>query len=162
MYGTYNRFVLDDTACDESLGGAVAAVLITAAAANIRTYSAKEPLRATRFGIQVTTAINYNTPTALAVVSLFKRVTFGSDTGRVLIGRFAIPDAQAVGRTIFIDIGSADATVLAGEQLVVAVTTQGAGGGGIAGAYRPFVCFNQVAEVSGNQTNMVRVTNTAT
>lgn len=162
MYGTYERLVLDDAACDEILAGAVAALTINTTVGNKRVYSIKEPIRITRFGIQVTTAINYDTPTALAVVSLFKRVTFGSDTNRVLIGRFEIPNTQAVGRTIFVDVTSDNAIVQGGGQLVMAVTTQGAGGAGIAGAYRPFLCYNSAAEVVANQPSMARVTNTAT
>jgi hypothetical protein len=114
-------------------------------------YSAK------RFKIQITTTINYATPTALEVVRLYRRVAFGSDTGRVELARLTVPDGALAGDCFYVDIPTDAAgnigDCMAGDQLLINVLTQGTGGGGLAGAYRCIVEGGPRTESNANMLN---------
>ena len=159
MYGSYPKSLrFDPTNNDASLA---TAINLNAATGVKSTWSIKEPITVTRFGIQVTTAMTYNTATNLMVIKLKKYVTFGSATGAVELASIIVPDVdRAVGKTLYVDvnnlIGVAD--IKTGEQLVAEVTTAGTGGGSIAGAYQPFFHGHPRAEVAGNQPYMVNLT----
>ena len=96
-----------------------------------------------RFKVQITTAVAYDTPTALAIVKLMRRVTFGTDTGAVELGRITIPDGAVAGDCYYIDIppdqNSASGDCMAGNQLLINVHQAGTGGAALAGAYRAIV-----------------------
>lgn len=156
-----DRWVLNDTSCDELLAGAVTAVAWNQTTANVRVFTVQMPMQVVRFGIVITTATaGYTTPPRVA---LFRRVTFGSDTGRVKIAEFNIPTGLAAGTVYYVTVKTADArgTCLAGSQLVVATTVQGSGGASQAGAYRPFIEYALASEATANQTSMVRATDLA-
>jgi hypothetical protein len=82
------------------------------------------PVTVLRFGCLVTTA----TTGVAAVVALDKRVTYGSDTGRVELGRITVPIGTAVGKTVYKDVM---ADIAPGEQLVVELVTASTAGGGV-------------------------------
>jgi hypothetical protein len=82
------------------------------------------PVSVLRFGCLITTA----TTGVIAVAALDKRVTYGSDTGRVELGRLNIPIGTALGKTVYKDV---IADVAPGEQLVIELITASTAGGGI-------------------------------
>lgn len=158
QYGSYPKELVLNMAVDDA--ALATAIALNAAAGNKVTWSLNEPICVTRFGIRITTTINYDTPTALAVLKLYKRVTPGSDTNRVELATLTIQNAWAVGHVYYVDVSNLAmvADIKAGEQLVAAVTTQGAGGGSIAGAYQIHAAGHPRAEVAANQSYMHNVT----
>ena len=120
------------------------AIAIEASAADVFIFDVDEPFIIAGFRTKVTVAIDYDTQTAAAVISLDRRVTYASDTGRVELGTITIPDATAAG----IQVYSTDFTPTQldrGDQLVVEVKTAGTGGMSIAGDWLP-VLLRQSAD----------------
>lgn len=142
MYGSYERHT-------EMFRALPTALAIEAAVGDKSIFNVKEPVTVNRVGIQVTVPINYDTPTALCVCALDRRIAFGSDTGRVELDTITIPDGTPAGTVIYADFGDTNLDV--GDQLVFEVKTQGAGGAGIAGDYEPFFCYRPRAETPANQ-----------
>ena len=130
--------------------GEADAGLATALALEVSTgdksiWTAFHPMQVARIGILITVATNYDTLTASAVVAFDRRVTYGSDTGRVEMARLTIPDAKVAGTVIYVDIPNGDGNdngeVNAGGQVVSEVVTAGTGGGSIAGDWQPFIVW---------------------
>jgi len=98
-----------------------------------------------RVGVLVTVAVNYDTPTALCIVAFDRRVIYGSNTGRVEMGRVTIPDGAVAGAVYYLDIPNAadkdNGEVIAGGEVVAEIVQAGTGGGAIAGDFQPFVCW---------------------
>jgi hypothetical protein len=137
--------------------GLATALAIEAAAGDKSIWTAFMPMQVERVGVLVTVAINYDTPTALMVMAFDRRVTYGSDTGRVEMGRVTIPNGTAAGTVIYLNIPHADGedsgSVMAGGQIVSEIVTQGAGGGSIAGDFQPFICWQPRGEANANNLN---------
>lgn len=111
------------------------------------------PMVIRRLGILVTVAFDYNVQVAEGVVTFFRRITYGSNTGRVTLGTVRLIDATAAGRILYRDINEVFANV--GDQIVAAITTAGTGGGAIAGDFLPEFYYDEVPEALGNQTRWV-------
>ncbi len=129
--------------------GLATAINLTGAAGDKSIWNAFHPLQVARVGVIITTAVNYDTLTAADVIAFDRRVTYGSDTGRVEMGRITIPDAAVAGAVYYLDIPNADGKdqgeVRAGGQIVCEVITAGTGGGSIAGAWQPFVTYQPLS-----------------
>ena len=152
MLGLMDKFPqpLDDAAL-------AVAVAIEAAAGVKRTWTVLEPCVVNRFGVLVTVAINYDTPTALCAIKLKKYVTYGSAVGAVELASITIPDGKAAGSVIWasdLDNELNKCALKPGEQLVAEVTTQGAGGAAKAGDYIPFFSCAPRGESLGNMANV--------
>jgi hypothetical protein len=164
-YGTYDKYVMDDSRSNELLActtGALAAIGIAQAVAVMRTYELYEPIAVTRFGVKITTTMAYGTTPTLAKVALKKYPTFGSSSGAVTIAEFTIPEGTVAGTVLWVDVNNSDGRgdCLAGQQIVMATTVEGHGGTET-GAYRPYFCYNPRAEVAGNQPYMTAATDLA-
>lgn len=155
-YGTYDKSVL--LPCHSNAGQETAIALEAAAGVKF-TYDVVEPITVTRFGIKPTVAFNYDTMTAAAVVKLKKYVTYGSSAGEVELASITLVQAWAAGNVYYVDVENAlnAACVDVGEQLVVEVTTQGAGGTET-GDWLPYIMYNPRAEVAANQAAMHNIT----
>lgn len=106
------------------------------------------PCEAVRIGFLVTTALT----TTAAVVDFDKRVTPGSDTGRVDqgVGRVTAPAAaQAVGKMIHKEVNSVK--LVPGEEVVFEVVTAPA-----EGAVIPYMEVIPIPEEPVNLANMVK------
>lgn len=132
------------------------AIAIEAATGDKSVWTAYHPMQVSRVGVLITVAINYDTLTTACVVAFDRRVTYGSDTGRVEMGRVTIPDATPIGAVIYLDIPNAQGNdlgeVAAGGQVVAEVVTQGAGGTEV-GDFQPFICWQPRAESPANNVN---------
>lgn len=69
--------------------------------------------------------------TAVPVVTFYQRVTVGSDSGAVTIGTLTFPDLTAIGKVLYKNVESA--SLLAGQELCIKVTTAATSGGTVAG-----------------------------
>ena len=140
---------------DQNLLGAT---LITAVAGDIANAAWTMPssYQVTRVGVQITTAVVYGAAPTLAVIALDRRVTNGSDAGRVELGRVNIPESAPLGAVYYIDVPnsatSQSGDLNTGDQIVAEIITQGAGGTGT-GAFRPLWWGNPRSEINRNNTN---------
>lgn len=141
----------------EADAGLPTALALEAATGDKSIWTAFHPMQVSRVGILITVATDYDTQSAAAVVAFDRRVTYGSDTGRVEMARLTIPDATAAGTVIYVDVPNGQdndsGEVLAGGQVVSEVVTQGAGGGSIAGDFQPFICWQPLAVHPTNNVN---------
>lgn len=172
-YGTYDKHVLHTI---HSNAAQETAVALEAATGVKFTFDVVEPITVTRFGIKPTVTFAYDTMTAEAVVKLKRYITYGSATGAITLATITLTDPAVaanedwtVGHCYYVDVSNIPAYTdaftavnpadcKAGEQLVVEVTTQGAGGGGIAGDWLPYIGYNPRAEVAANQTALHNIT----
>lgn len=95
------------------------------------------------------TALVTLAPTATAaVVALDRRVTAGSDTGRVELGRITIPVGTAAGKVVYKDIEPVDVDM--GDQLVLELVTASTAGSAV-------FSYNYIprAETPANQADAV-------
>lgn len=131
-----------------------AATLLNAAAGDVAgaTWAVLYPCAVKFFGIEVTTAFNYNVLTQEGRLTLERRLTPGSDTGRVEVARIDLPNLLTVGHVhgVLYEAIGPDANLLPGNELVLRVVIQAQGGAGIAGAYRPVIILAQNDEVPEN------------
>lgn len=125
--------------------GWATAAIIEAATGDIGTWTAMHPMQVQRVGVLVTVAIDYDTTTARTVVAFDRRVTYGSDTGRVEMGRVTIPQGTIAGTVIYLDIPNGEGNdygeVIAGGQVVAEIVTSGAGAGTEVGDFQPWVSW---------------------
>lgn len=130
--------------------GWATAIAMNAATGNLTggLWSPGSPTQVTRLLVLVTTAFSYNVQTVEGIVSFFKRVTFGSDTNRVLLGTIRLIDATAAGVRLYKDISPH--MIVPGQQIVSAITVAGTGGGAIAGAFLPEVEHMPSPEMPAN------------
>jgi len=102
------------------LGATTASVSLTAAA-DIGLASIGEPMDLAFVDAEIVTA-----PTVTAaIVTIFRRITTGSDTGVVTVGTMTIPVGTAIGTTVRRTFNS---RFNRGDQLRVAVTTTATAG----------------------------------
>jgi len=131
---------------------ATALDLETAAGDTTYIWTVEYPAIVVDFGIRVTVAFDYDTLTTEGVVALDKRITAGSNTGRVEICRLSLPHGLAIGdiRTApRARLGATARRVEPGEQLIVERVTTAAGGTEL-GDYYPWVALAPHDEEPGN------------
>lgn len=162
-YGTYDKHVLKST---DSNAGQETAIALEASTGVKFTFDIVEPITVTRFGIKPTVTFTYDTMTTEAVVKLKKYITYGSSSGEVVLATITLTDPAVAanqdwlaGHVYYVDVDNAlnVACIDAGEQLVVEVTTQGAGGTEV-GDWLPYIMYNPRAEVAANQSAMHNIT----
>lgn len=135
--------------------GFATAIALEGAAANITggVWDVMTPCKVIRLQVLVTVAFDYATQTAEGVVSFYKRITYGSDTGRVLLGAVRLIHGTAAGQRLYVDINGHKCLV--GQQIVAAISTAATGGGGIAGDFLPEVVVQNDYETAVNMPLMV-------
>jgi hypothetical protein len=148
-YGAYDRFPMPAVMNDAAQPTAIA---LEAAAGDKFVYTILEPCVVLGFRLLATVAMNYDTLTAAAKVALDKRTAFASDTGRTQLVELTIPQGLAAGKLLY--KAFTPVKMLPGEQLVVEVTTQGAGGTEV-GDWVPVILMAPAPETPGNCAAMV-------
>lgn len=150
-YGTYDRHVVDNAVCDAQRA---TAIVLEASTGAILTKTVLEPITVSRFGFVPTVAFDYDTLVTEGVLTLY-RYPAGVSGSKVALATIALEDDAAVGDIYFVDVdnklGYADFN--AGDQVVIEITTQAAGGTEV-GDFQPFFTFNPRAEVTANQAKM--------
>lgn len=149
-YGAKDRFFLNSAVADAALGTAIA---VEATAGDKFVFTAMETMEVSEFRALITVALNYDTPTAIAVVTLDHRPTYGSDTGRVELAAITLANGTAAGKILYKKF--TPKKIKAGEQLVVEVKTAGTGGGSIAGDWQPIIVTSPEPESHGNCSSLV-------
>jgi len=132
-------------------GGFVADLITEATAGDKIVFTALEPCVVMGFRLLIAVTIAYDTPTAIAQISLDKRVTFGSDSGRVELAVIVLPDGIVGGKVLYKNI--TPVKMLPGQQLVVEVKVAGVGTTS-SGSFKPFVVCAPAPETPGNCPNM--------
>ncbi|MEW6385913.1 MAG: hypothetical protein AB1491_00130 [Thermodesulfobacteriota bacterium] len=148
-YGTYDKLVMAEPEADAKF----TPLAVDAVAADKFVFTAREPLTVTRFGLEITTA--YANQTTKQKVSLDKRVTHNSETGRVELAEIELQNGYADGHIYYKNLNSIDLDV--GQQLVIEQKVAGAGSS-VGGACNPFFCYHRRAEVAANQPYMHNLT----
>ena len=118
-YGWESRFglVVPDAALN--------ATIPTQAPADKGALTCLGPVTALRLNALVTLA-----PTATAaVIAVDRRVTYGSDTGRVEVGRLTIPIGTAVGKVVWKELDPTDFDI--GDQMMIELITASTAGSAI-------------------------------
>jgi hypothetical protein len=108
-----------------------------------------------RIQLLVTVTLDYNVQTAEGVVTFYKRVTYGSNTGRVALGTVKLKGGTLAGQRLFRDIQPHKVTP--GQQIVAAITTAATGGGAIAGDFLPEFLAYSVPEMPAGCVNAAGV-----
>lgn len=137
--------------------GFATAIALEAATGNITggLWSPGTPTKVTRVQVLVTVAFDYNVQTVEGIVTFFKRVTFGSDTGRVSLGTVRLINAAPAGARLYKDISPH--MIVPGQQIIAAITTAATGGGAIAGDFLPEVEHYPSPEMPANMKNAAGV-----
>lgn len=133
------------------LVGAGTAKVTTATGASVHSVAVLDQLKVDRIGAIVSTAIANDL--VAAVMTVYRRVTFGSDVGRVAIGTLTFPDGTAVGKVLYKDVSPV--VCYPGEQIIFEVSTAGTDSGVAAGAAIGLVSCEEDPEMPDNQSNMV-------
>ena len=123
---------------------------LTTVADLLTSYVTCSRVQLRRLALLITTAIV--SPTSSCVVTVSKRPTVGSDTGRTTIATITIPTGVAAGKVYYKDVD--DIVLDPGNELMFAVTTACAGAGAAGKAVSLFECYDQ-PETPANQSNMV-------
>lgn len=108
------------------------------------------PITITHVGFLVTTTIAADT--TAPVISLDRRPTFGSDSGRVELTTMTLADTTAANKMVIKEVG-ADLNV--GEQLVFEHKTQAVDGSSAAGAGHYFILYETKPVLDTSDTNYV-------
>ncbi len=138
--------------------GHATAIAVEAATGDITggVWTAFHPMQVSRVGVLIVVAINYDTLTTKAVIAFDRRVTYGSDTGRVEMGRVSIPDGAVAGSVFYLDIPNGqdndNGEVMAGGQVVAEIVVAGLGQTEV-GDFQPFICWQPMAVAPGNNKN---------
>lgn len=132
--------------------GGVTAEDLSGPAADYRTWIPGFPITIYKLGFVVTTTIAADT--TAPVVSFDRRITAGSDTGRVEIGTITVADTVAAGKTVVEDLATPVILGL-GEELVFEHKTQAADGSAAAGAGHYFVVYQPLAAIDTSDANYV-------
>lgn len=135
--------------------GFATAIAVEAATGNITggVWDVMSACKVLRLQLLVTVTLNYDTQTAEGKVSFYKRITYGSDTGRVLLGVVRLIHGTTAGQRLYVDIPPHKCLV--GQQIVAAISTAGTGGGAIAGDFLPEVVVQDDYETAKNMPMMV-------
>lgn len=151
-YGEQDFRVLHSGMAD---AGFATAIALEAPTGNLAggLWTVQSPLVVKRLGLLVTVAFNYDTQTTEGVVTFFRRVTYGSDVGRVALGAIRLLNGTAAGQILYRSIN--DVKVNVGEQILAAITTQAVGGAGIAGDFLPVVYYEYTPDTPANQSAWV-------
>ncbi|MCL6547172.1 MAG: hypothetical protein K6T61_18335 [Bryobacteraceae bacterium] len=144
-YGTYDKFPLLESWKDASQ----TPIAVNAAAGDKFVFTARQPMTVVGFGLEITTTYA-DMGTTAQVVSLDKRPTHNSDTGREELAAITLATGYADGHVYRKRFTAVKLDV--GQQLVVKQKVQGAGGGGLAGSCIPFILWYPRAETAENQT----------
>lgn len=122
-------------------------VLLSGVTNNLKLFRFVSPATVLRIGILVTTAPTVTVP----VVAFDRRVTIGSDTGRISqgVGNLTFPAVASapVGTIVYKEVES---DVNAGDEISVNCTTAASAGAGI-----PFLEYVNRHEAAANQAKMV-------
>ena len=155
---TYEHFFAHSGEADAGLATALA---LEVATGDKSIWTAFHPMQVSRVGVLVTVTTNYDTLITTTVVAFDRRVTYGSDTGRVEMGRVSIGNAVKAGTVIYLDIPNGadndNGEVIAGGQVVSEVVTAGTGGAAIAGDFQPFICWQPRSLQPANNADGVAV-----
>lgn len=129
---------------------ALATVLLSGVTDNLRLFRIFGPIATRKVGFLITTATTVTAP----VVDWDRRITNGSDTGRidkgVAVMTFPAVALGVVGTVIY---KNAFVDLNAGDEVTVQVTTAATAGAGI-----PFLEFIARDEVPANQSDMIAAT----
>jgi len=158
QYGSYQKEVYDAAIGDAALA---AAIELEAATGAKLTKTMNEPFVVTRLGFRPTVAFDYDTQTVEGVLTAYRYPVAGG-AGKVALASIPLYDAALVNNVYYVDVANPPvaarcmgrAEINAGEQVVLEITTQAAGGGYIAGDFQPFFCGHHKAEVADNQSMM--------
>ena len=141
--------------------GLATAIAVEAATGDLSVWTAFHPMQVSRVGVLITVTIDYDTTTVRCEVAFDRRVTYGSDTGRVEMARVTIPNGTKSGTVIYMDVPNGpdndNGEVLAGGQVVAEIVTSGAGAGTELGDFQPFVCWQPLAVHPTNNVDGVGV-----
>ena len=169
MYGTYEREVVDSSNDNHGMATAIA---LNAAAGNILSKSAREPMCVDRFGFAPTVEFDYDTVTTKAVLTLYK-YPGGVTANKVALATITLEDGDVPGTQYVVDVDNQPIKAAApytgiqrkgmadldpGDQVGIEITTQGAGGAGIVGTFQPFFCWHNRAETENNLAKLVNRT----
>ena len=133
IYGSYEVGVMSEIHADAKH----TPVAYDAAAGDKFVFTARRPMTVVGFGLEVTTA--FAAMSTAQTMSLDKRVTHNSDTGRVELAEITTVNGWADGHHYIKEFNSVDLDV--GQQLIIEQKVQGATGGGGAGACIPFILW---------------------
>ncbi len=140
--------------------GMATAIAIEAATGDLSVWTAIHPMQVARVGVLVTVTIDYDTITTACVVAFDRRPTYGSDTGRVEMGRVTIPQATKSGTVIYLDIPNGQdndpGEIAAGGQVVSEIVVAGLGGTEV-GDFQPFIVWVPMALQPANNKDGVGV-----
>ncbi|MDI6854401.1 MAG: hypothetical protein QME75_12450 [Deltaproteobacteria bacterium] len=145
-YGTYDKFTLTESLKDANQ----TAIAVDAAPGDKAVFTARQPMTVVGFGLEITTT--YADMSTAQVVSLDKRPTHNSDTGREELAAITLAVGYADGHVYRKKFTAVELDV--GQQLVVEQKVQGAGGGSLAGGCIPFILWYPRAEVAANQSSL--------
>jgi hypothetical protein len=160
--------VINSAVDDTAMATAVALEATTGAKL---TKTMENPGVARAFGFRPTVAFDYDTQTTEGILTLYKYPA-GDSASKVALGTIALEDAAEAKKYYFVNIpaqGRGPEVVTgtrypardpiayfeAGDQLVVEITTQAAGGGYIAGDFQPVVWYNNRGESVDEQAQLV-------
>ena len=139
-------------------------IALEAAAGAIYTRKMTIPGKAGAFVFKPTVLLNYDTQTAKGVLTLYK-YPVAAGTDKVVLGTINLEDGDLAEYEYLSRISdkpadtspapSPDADYAAGDLLVVEITTQAEGGGGIAGDFQPFIIVQNRGENTPNQSKLV-------
>lgn len=142
-YGTYDKFPLLESFKDANQ----TAIAVDAATGDKIIFTARQPMMIVGFGVEISTT--YANMTTAQVVSLDKRSTHNSDSGRIELAAITLANGYTDGHIYLKKLAAVKLD--AGQQLVIKQKTQGAGSS-LAGAVIPFVLWYPRAETAENQT----------
>lgn len=141
-YGSYERLVHSMATQDTPTGTALA-LEVTAAGDDV-IWTIFEPITVLEVRAFVTVTFDYDTQTAEGVLSFERRVTYGSDTGRVVLGAVTLTDATAAGVQLYQTINPTKLDV--GDQIIADMSTAATGGMSIAGDFYPIFIYYPTPE----------------
>lgn len=135
----------------EVIANGVTTVSLAGVADNLRLFDIMGPITVQRVGFLITTATTVTSP----VVDWDRRITPGSDTGRVdkavAVMTFPAVALGVIGAVIYKNAANVD--LAAGDEVTVQVTTAATAGAGI-----PFLRYISRDETPANQADMVAAT----
>lgn len=141
-YGWESRYGLLQATDPVVMSGAIAFQTL----ADKGSWTVLGPVTVLRFGV----LLNANVTVTNAVIDFDKRVTFGSDTGRVskFGGTMTIPFGSTIGQMVYKDV---QVDLNPGEQLMVKLATASTAGGGVF-----YIEWIPRAEMPVNYPHMIR------
>lgn len=152
---------IDAAIGDASLATAIA---LEAAAGEKLAKTMHTPGFVRAFGFRPTVTFNYDTLTAKGVLTLYK-YPGGDDSAKVALGTINLENGDVAKKIYFARVDNAPALTVppsqppanyeAGDVLAVWVSTQAAGGGGIAGDFQPLIWVSDRGENIPNQGQLV-------